>query len=134
MRSDQGEHHFTYAFTAWTGDFTASPVVTEGYELNQPILLSEGSAPAYSAFVIDRPNIILETVKEAEDESEDLILRLYESKGATTRCRLGLGFSTERVQRCDMLENPQGDLALEENVIVLSFRPFEIVTLRVSGN
>ncbi len=56
----------------------------------------------------------------------------YESKGATTRCRLGLGFSAERVQQCDMLENPESDLALEENVTALSFRPFEIVTLRVS--
>ncbi|MER2182576.1 MAG: glycoside hydrolase family 38 C-terminal domain-containing protein [Clostridia bacterium] len=133
MRTDQGEHHFTYAFTAWTGDFTASPVVTEGYQLNQPILLSEGNAPTYSAFAIDQPDIILETVKEAEDESGDLILRLYESKGATTRCRLGLGFSAERVQQCDMLENPESDLALEENVTALSFRPFEIITLRVSG-
>jgi len=31
-----------------------------------------------------------------------------------------------------MLENPESDLALEENVTALSFRPFEIVTLRVS--
>ena len=33
MRADNQVHHFTYAFTAWEGDFAGCDVVKQGYEL-----------------------------------------------------------------------------------------------------
>ncbi len=132
MRSDQGEHHFTYAFTAWTGDFSASPAVRQGYELNQPLAAAEGRAPAFSAFSIDAPNIILETVKEAEDGSGDLILRLYECKQASTRSTLHIHLPFGRVYSCDMLENVQEEVVSTGEDVSLPFRPFEIKTLRIT--
>ena len=132
MRSDQGEHHFTYAFTAWTGDFSASPAVRQGYELNQPLAAAAGCVPAFSAFSADAPDIILETVKEAEDGSGDLILRLYECMQASARCRLHISLPFGRVYSCDMLEAVQREISPAGQEIPLSFRPFEIKTSRIT--
>ncbi|MGN0117238.1 MAG: NAD-dependent epimerase/dehydratase family protein, partial [Streptomyces albidoflavus] len=55
---------------------------------------------------VDAPNVIVETVKAAEDGSGDWILRLYECKRADTDAVLTLNVPVGQVQLCDMLENP----------------------------
>ena len=131
MQSDQGEHTFTYAFTAWAGAFLDSPVVRQGYELNQPVLMTEGCAAHFSAFDIDAENIILETVKSAEDGSGDVILRLYESKQTHTVCTLACRLPVGRAWLCDMLENREQECEIKEGHIRLELKPFEIATLRL---
>ena len=94
MRADNREHHFTYAFTAWEGSFADCDVVRQGYELNVKPLVISGVTDTFSAFNVEKDNVILESVKLAEDGSGDLILRLYESKKAAVStkvsCSLGI--------------------------------------------
>ena len=147
MRADNKVHHFTYAFTAWEGSFMDSDVVRQGYELNVKPYVAAGSGQDFSLLSIDRANIILDTMKPAEDGSGDIILRLYESKKAETSAGVQLppellgAYSANRgedrasdchVYACDMLENVTEELPVTDGALALSFHPFEIKTVRIS--
>ena len=132
MRADNGQHTFTYAFTAWEGDFVSSPVVDEAYKLNVPVVTEAGNCEQFSAFSISAGNVYIDTVKPAEDGSGDLILRLYEAKNADTACELSIGLPLGRACLCDMLENKLKDAAIADNRIPLHFHNFEVKTLRLS--
>ena len=80
----RGEHRFRYGFTAWSESFAQAPVVQQAAAFNDPVWLEAGSLQAFSAFSTDAANVVIDTVKRADDESGDLILRLYESKKADT--------------------------------------------------
>ena len=131
MTADKGEQEFTYAFYAWNGCFATSPVVRESYELNCPVLAVSGAAGERSLFSVDAPNVVIETVKPAEDGSEDIIVRMYESKRMATRCALTTLLPVPRASQTDMLENAQEDLYCDKGKIDLEFHPFEIKTIRL---
>ncbi|MDR1279758.1 MAG: glycosyl hydrolase-related protein [Opitutaceae bacterium] len=158
MTADIGDHEFTYALYAWNGPFVTSGVTQQALELCTPLRLVQNAehpaaeAPAVSRnrdgepdagcagtslFFCDAPNVILETVKLAEDDSGDLVLRLYEASRATTRCHLrinlpSIGFRS--ACETDMLETslPGRDLPPPGTAgLRLDFRPFEIKTVRL---
>jgi alpha-mannosidase len=133
LRTDNRVHNFTYAFTAWEGDFTSADVVKQAYEINvKPSVVSGGKLDA-SYLHIDNDNVIIDTVKLAEDGSGDIIIRLYESKKAAVKTKLHIAFTDEfKACTCDMLENSQEELSVENGAVELSFRAFEIKTLRIS--
>lgn len=130
MRADNRVHHFTYAFTAWEGSFMDSDVVRQGYELNVTPRISEGAVETFSAASVDKANVILDTVKPAEDGSGDIVLRFYESKKAAVtakvRCMAG-----SKAYLCDMLENVTEEIPIEDGCLTLAFRAFEIKTIRI---
>ncbi len=128
---DRGQHSFIYSYYVWDGPFMASGVVQQGYELNVPVTVAEGSAPTTSLFRLDAPNVIIETVKAAEDGSGDLILRLYESVNTATGTTLTLNLPFTQVSLCDMLENIRDTLPCTGGRVELRFRGFEIKTLRI---
>ncbi len=134
MRADNGEHTFTYAFTAWEGPFADSPVVREAYALNVPLQVAPGTCKAFSAFSLDKANVFIDTVKPAEDGSGDIILRLYEAKRGDTNCSLHVGIPATSVWECDMLEIKQSEMALQNSQVALHFKPFEVKTLRLCTN
>ena len=131
MRADNGSHRFTYAFTAWEGDFMGSPVVREAYDLNVPMIAAPGSCEGFSAFGVDAANVFIDTVKPAEDGSGDIVLRLYEAKRADTACALTVNLPAKRAWMCDMLENRLEALPVEGGRIDLRFHTFEVKTLRL---
>ena len=133
LRTDNRVHNFTYAFTAWEGDFTSSDVVKQAYEVNiKPTVVSGGKLDA-SYLQIDNDNIIIDTVKMAEDGSGDIIVRLYESKKAAVSTKLHVAFAENfKAYDCDMLENVKGEISANDGAIDLTFRAFEIKTVRLS--
>ena len=131
LRADNRLHHFTYAFTAWEGSFMDCDVVRQGYELNVAPLVMEGSAKTFSAFDVEKDNVVLDTCKPAEDGSGDLILRLYESKKAAVSTKVNCHLGSFTAQECDMLENPLSALEVLDGSMTLSFRAFEIKTIRL---
>lgn len=135
FRTDNRIHNFTYAFTAWEGDFASSDVVKQGYELNVKPVVVSGGAFDTSYLSVDRDNIIIETVKSAEDGSGDIIVRLYESKKAAVNAKLKANFTSDfTAYSCDMLENKEEQLETENNTTKLDFKAFEIKTIRLSAN
>ena len=131
MTADKGLQRFTYALYAWNGSLAESGIVQEAYDLNCPVLVVPGAAGVNSLFNLGAPNIVLETVKPAEDGSRDVILRLYESKRAATHCTLSTSLPVKSVIQTDMLENGSMTLAYAYGKINLDFRPFEVKTLRL---
>ncbi len=131
MRADNGQHSFTYAFTAWEGPFVDSDVVRQGYELNVKPVVSNGAVERFSAVTVDKANVILDTMKPAEDGSGDIVLRLYEAKKAAAKAEVSLQFGAAKAYLCDMLENVIEEVPVTDGKIVLPFRAFEIKTVRV---
>ena len=131
MHADNREHHFTYGFTAWEGSFADSDVVRQGYEMNVKPVITAGVVDTFSAFGVEKDNVILESVKLAEDGSGDLILRLYEAKKAAVNTKVFTALNVAQAWTCDMLEKKEAEVAVEDNTVSLDFRAFEIKTLRL---
>lgn len=140
MYADKGIQEFTYSFYAWHGSFEESDVVREGYQLNIPVRTAAGTAMEKSIIRLSEKNIILETVKPAEDGSGDIILRFYEALRSHTRCRVKIDLPVHQIYETTMQEyvdekaQKVAATKLDENKteVRLLFRPFEIKTLRVS--
>lgn len=134
LAADNGIQHFTYAFTAWDGSFMDSNVVRQGYELNVSPMIAKGSDATKSFFsVLGAQNIIVDTIKPAEDGSGDIIIRLYECKHADTTCDLQWTLPVKSALLCNMLESDDSNepLPISENSITLHFRAFEVKTIRL---
>lgn len=135
MNADKGIHKLTYSIYPWNGSFAESEVVRESYDINCPVMIAQGATEkSTSLFSVDAPNIIIETVKPPEDGSNDIIVRLYESKRMATRCVLSTSLPVTGLEETDMLENAQKTLEIKDNCVTLDFRPFEIKTIRLSHN
>ena len=99
------------------------------------ISLIKGGAFDASYLSVDHDNIMIDTVKLAEDGSGDIIVRLYESKKAAVSTKLHAAFTKNfKAYDCDMLENIRGEFPVADGSIDLSFRAFEIKPVRLSAN
>jgi alpha-mannosidase len=87
--------------------------------------------PAASYFQVDAANVLIETVKQAEDSS-DIVLRLYESQGMSARTRLRVALPIFRLQETDLMEENARDLAIDGDGVDLRLDPFEIRTLQLT--
>jgi alpha-mannosidase len=98
-----------------------------------PVEPHPGPLPYEHAFLtIDAPNIVIETVKQAE-EGKDIVLRLYEIHRASARASIRFGFPVQSVEEVNLMEEPGTPLLLQDNIVTLPFRPFEIKTLRIKA-
>jgi alpha-mannosidase len=135
--ADRGQHHFVYALLPHTGDFQSSGVIEQAYALNVPLLANEtkpaaGSLPAsQSFFKLDRPNVIIEAIKVAEDGGA-LIVRLYEAAGSRGSVTLTTSLPVQKAWLTDLLENELQSLPLKNGRIRLDLRPFDIITLKLA--
>jgi alpha-mannosidase len=134
MVADKGIQTFTYALYPWTGSFSECNVVQEAYELNVPVMVLPGTSGERSLFKLDASNIILDTLKPAEDGSGDLVLRLYECKRQATYAALEPGFAVTQAWQTDMMEENGVSLPIQQGTVSLDFRPFEIKTVRLRAN
>ncbi len=137
--ADRGRHEFTYALYPHAGSWSDAQVVRRGQELNQPLLarVVEGVPPgnrplpvAQSFFSVAGEGVILDAVKRAEDGS-GLVLRLYEANGRAEKATLRCFHAPQAAALTDLLEKEIAPLAVKAGGIALSFRPFEIKTVKV---
>jgi alpha-mannosidase len=130
--ADRGRQEFAYALYAWNGPFAQSDLLREAYALNVPLQALPGDAGERSLFSLDAANVVIESVKFAEDGAGDCIVRLYEAAGTATRCQLAFGLPVKRCRATDMLERGGKALPVKGGSVALALRAFEIKTLRVS--
>ena len=78
----------------------------------------------------DAPNVIIETVKRAED-GDGLIIRLYESQRKRGLVSVRFGCVVESAWITNLLEENESALGVDESSIQLNLKPYQIVTLRV---
>uniref|UniRef100_A0A8C3DCS8 Alpha-mannosidase 2C1 n=1 Tax=Corvus moneduloides TaxID=1196302 RepID=A0A8C3DCS8_CORMO len=132
--ADIGHHQFTYAVMPHRGSFQEAGVIQQAYNLNFPLHAVPASCaqcPAWSAFSVSSPAIVLETVKQAEDRPEAVVVRLYEAHGSTVTAWLQTSLPVKEAILCDLLERPavQGRLPLEQQGLRLSFTPFHVLSV-----
>lgn len=132
---DRGEQQFVYSFYPFDGSLRDSGLVREAYDLNCPAEIRDGLRADGSLLTVEADNVFLEALKPAEDGSGDYILRLYEAMRTGTDTALTLKLPCASIALCNMLEQEEQPLAVEKTAdgvrVPLSFRPFEIKTLRV---
>ncbi len=130
-RGDAGVHECVYSFLPHVGDFSADNVIIPAYSLNYRPVVKAGNAEYGSFASVDSSNIIIEAVKPCEENEKAFIMRLYEAEGTFTNARLSLGMKPASVELTNMLEETLEKLAGEKET-ALSFRPFEIKTIKIS--
>jgi alpha-mannosidase len=133
--ADLGLHHFVYALMPHPGDFREAGVIEAAEDLNAPLLLAGGSLPAGSArslVEIDTRQVIVEAIKRAED-SDAVVIRLYEAWGGTCRARLKTTLPARRAWLCDLLERERTEVEVRNGELELELTPFKILTLKLEG-
>ena len=121
--ADRGVHSFSYAIMPFAAGFKDAGVVKAG------MAFAEGQRED-AGFRMDSDAIILETIKPADDQSDDIILRLYESLRTHADGVLHLPFAA-KVYESSMDEEKTGELLGQGREVRLTLKPFEIRTLRV---
>jgi alpha-mannosidase len=95
--------------------------------------------PRSPAIAINQPGVFISAAKRADDDSGDLVLRLYEAYGGRGEIAVGLGplFRDQQLaaRRVDLLERDiEGEEteSLPGGLLSIELDPFELATIRVS--
>ena len=67
----------------------------------------------------------------ADKYISDIVVRLYESGHMATECVLSTTLPVKSAELCNMLERREGALGVRGGAMKLSFKPFEIKTVRL---
>ncbi len=134
--ADQGEHRFVYSLLPHA-DRWDEKTIAAAYALNDPLLVATGqrrtdAQTPGSLVAVDASNIVIETVKQAED-GHGVIVRFYESRRRRGEVTLTTGFPLAAAWRTNLLEENQYVLPCDGNQVRLTVKPYEIVTLRLAA-
>ncbi len=129
--ADIGRHQFAYAVMPHTGGWREAGVVAESARFETPLRWVAGAVAPHSWFAVDDPNLVLDTVKRAED-SDALVLRLYEAHGARGTAHIRVGVPFTAAESCNLLEDAAATLAVNDGVIELAYAPHQILTVLLS--
>lgn len=130
--ADQEMHFFSYALYPHKGDWKTGKTVKEAYFFNQPVLIRAGKAKKseYSFVATNASNIVIETIKEAEDK-DGIIVRLYESENALTTASLIFNTPVRLAEECNLLEEKVEDMEVKGQHLPFTIKPYEIKSFRI---
>jgi len=129
---DMGVHRFTYVLLPHQGSFQEAGVVQAAYSLNTPVHYAfvSGQSTSTPLAYVDTPNLIIESVKMAED-GKGIIVRLYECHNCRGAASLKLNRPIKAANRCNLEEKNGDALPIVDAGITFDYRPFEILTFRL---
>ena len=137
--ADLGEHQFSYSLYPHSGGWDER-TIAEAYALNDPILFYQADVDltkasslkcgAESFIQVDQPNIVIETVKKAED-GEGYIIRLYESQRKRGAFTLTTNFPLTEAWRANILEENLEEIPVKGLSLKYAIKPYQILTLRL---
>jgi alpha-mannosidase len=134
--TDQGKHEVNLAIFPHKGDWREALTVKRAYEFNYPLIIQIekqhfGKLPKEYSFIKVKPNnVILTSIKKAED-SDDIILRLYETDGKYADVTLTFDIKPIKVWETDLMENPLSELPVYGKNVRISVKPCEIKSIKV---
>ena len=144
--ADRGRHLFAYALYPHAGDWRQAETVQRAYEFNVPVLSAPARAestlgssdtlPASFSLVSPSvPNLIIETIKKAEDD-DALIVRLYEAYGQRGPASLTFARPVQSAVEVNLLERETDEtkanvLTTSGASVAFTYTPYEIKTLKV---
>jgi alpha-mannosidase len=129
--AEQGAHSMRFKIRPSSN---IQDAINLGYQLNFPLREISGTAEVLPLVQCDSAQVIVESVKMAEDDSGDLIVRVYESTGGRANCRLEFPVTAKSISMVNFLEQPTDTSSLTNvSGIDLELRAFQVMTLRVQG-
>lgn len=137
--ADQGLHEFTYSLYPHSGGWYEAGTHQTACELNAPLMSaavsgSAGLPDVLGMLKVDARNVMIDTVKKAED-GQTLIVRLYEFGGIRTKASVTvdpyLG-AIRSAEETDLMEEHPIALPLAGQDIEVALAPYEIKTLNIA--
>jgi alpha-mannosidase len=133
---DIGTHYFKYSIYPHKGDWR-SGTAKKAYELNYPIIVHHVEKPSgnngngkYSFAQVDNNNIIIETIKCAENDKA-VVIRAYENNRTRGSVNLSVDTNIASGIESNILEEELGNLIVNDNSIRFDTKPYEIKTIIV---
>jgi alpha-mannosidase len=134
-----GEYTFRYALYPHTGSWRDAHSYRHAEQFSRGLIArqvnNDGELPLeYSFLTIEPDNLILSTLKKAED-TEDAILRFYETTGEKTSARIKAYETINKMAEVNLLEEIDENVKplklhlLEDGSYAINIKPFEIKTL-----
>jgi alpha-mannosidase len=141
MSSESGfqlgqERVMRYALVPHAGDWREAGVFRDGLEFNQPLLCRKvlphaGNLPArWGLLEVSSPNVVVSALKPGR--AGTTILRLYEATGRPAAgVKIVFKARVGDARSANLLEDPEGELKVDDNAAMLDFRPYQIRTIRL---
>ena len=132
--SDQGLHKFKYALTTHGGSWQSSDLQTLSEELNKDLIVinnrrTKSDLEIVRVNPVNRINLL--AIKNAEDQSGDIVIRLSEYTGTSFNLKINLNFGFKKVYLANMLEEIEYEIKHNGFEIDYLIKAHEILTLRV---
>lgn len=134
---DKEHQHIELSLYAHGCALDDSDVVWQANSLNAPLIAvnaaenNGGIAGEYGFISVDSREVVIDTVKMAED-SDEAVVRLYETFNRRTKCVLKFERPIKKACLANLLENEEEELEVKNGEIRLSFTPYEIKTLKLT--
>ena len=134
--ADKEVHYYRYSIYPHMGDWKKANTALQAYNLNNPLISvveneHNGILEDELSFVnVDKENVMIEVIKKAED-SEDLIVRVYEYHNKRTMATLSLFKDIEEIFEADLMENNIEQLKNEGKDVTFEIKPYEIKTFKI---
>ncbi|MEW5979634.1 MAG: glycoside hydrolase family 38 C-terminal domain-containing protein [Acidobacteriota bacterium] len=133
---ERGVHVLRYSLYPHQGGWQEADVMPRAYELNNSLIalvddIHSGKLPPLNSFLNAEPkNIIVEVVKKAED-SDDLILRLYETEGKRCTAKVSWGPALDAVHQTNLLENSLSEVPIDGKSFQVPVGAYAIETFKL---
>lgn len=153
---DEGKHAFAFGLYPHTGTLAQAHVVHAARIFNAslaraPVSPQAASLATMPVHLLSQPNVpvVLDTIKRAEEDFEyygsgparkgslTLVVRLYESLGTHAHAHLQITTPVKDVALANILEDSLDDSIetfadeKDNTIVPLTFRPFEIKTVKI---
>ncbi len=133
--ADQGRHRFTYSLYPHRGDWRTG-TGAQAADLNLPLTArfeaGHGGAlpPNWSFVSADSANLVVETVKKAED-GDEVVVRLYEAEGRRGVGVLNFGLPVQAASECNLIEDGSEPVEFTGTTVAFDYMPYQIRTFKV---
>lgn len=129
---------FRYSFTSCKGDWRNIKPYQFGWQIHNPLIpvcikgRRKGHLKKSMSFCqLDKPNVLLLTLKQAEDKN-GLIIRLMETEGKNTPVRITLPFLKIKTgYLTNLVEENQKRLSVQKHIVKVPVKSFGITTIRI---
>lgn len=131
--TDQEEHFFTYSLYPHKERWNDAKTVDEAYKLNQKAYAIVGTNKnEESSFInTDKRNVIIETIKEAENK-DGIIIRVFECENSLTKAKITIdGINIKAIEECNLIEEFENNVEFKNNEFEILIKPYEIKTFRI---
>lgn len=79
------------------------------------------------------PNVVLDAIKQCEEDSDSFIVRVYEAYGGRGTVKLVVSeqLCCIKASRCNLLEESQEELDIVDSAVQFPIKPFQIISLKL---